>query len=163
MSLETLIYRHSSSLELCMNKIFSKSYIIPSLELALDYIVLDYCLLKPTCFSNAEDNSTRVTSLTDRKLSAPNITDNWTNVVKKISSTGTWTIRHCEAGLYARITLKKQILRKQNNFKTLQWAKVPNIGERSSGINSFGLTNKSLKSLGQKGGYMCGKKLMKEL
>ena len=39
-----------------MNKIFSKSCIIPPLELALDNIVLNYCLLDTTCFTCAEDN-----------------------------------------------------------------------------------------------------------
>ena len=33
-----------------MNKIFYKSYIIPSLELTLDYIVLNYSFLDTTCF-----------------------------------------------------------------------------------------------------------------
>ena len=57
-----------------MNKIFSKSYSIPPLELTLDYIVLDYCLLDTICSTYAEDNFIRVTNLRDSKLTAPNIT-----------------------------------------------------------------------------------------
>ena len=33
-----------------MNKTFSKSYILSPLELILDYIVLNYCLLDTTSF-----------------------------------------------------------------------------------------------------------------
>ena len=35
---------------------FSKSYIIPSLEITLDYTALNYCLLDITCFPYAKDN-----------------------------------------------------------------------------------------------------------
>ena len=57
-----------------MNKMFPKSYIILPLELILDYIVLNYCLLDATCFTNAEDNFIRVTSLRDKRLITQNIT-----------------------------------------------------------------------------------------
>ena len=57
-----------------MNKVYSKSYIISPLELTLDYIVLNYCLLDTTCFTYAEENFIRVTSLCDRRLTALNIT-----------------------------------------------------------------------------------------
>ena len=57
-----------------MNKIIFKSYIIPPLELSLDNIVVNYCLLDTTCFTYAEDNFIYVTSLYDRRLNAPNIT-----------------------------------------------------------------------------------------
>ena len=38
-----------------MNKTFSKSYIIPILELILDYIVLNDCLLNTTCLTYADN------------------------------------------------------------------------------------------------------------
>ena len=58
-----------------MNKTFSKSDIIPPLELTLDYIMVNYyCSLDTTCFTYAEDNFIRVTSLCDRRLTALNIT-----------------------------------------------------------------------------------------
>ena len=41
------------SFVLSMNKTFSKSYVTPLLELTLDYIVLNYCLLDPTCLNYA--------------------------------------------------------------------------------------------------------------
>ena len=56
-----------------MNKTFSKSYIIPPLELILDYIVLNYCVLAFNCFTTAENHFIRVISLRDRKQTAPNI------------------------------------------------------------------------------------------
>ena len=52
-----------------MKKTLFKSHMIPPLELT-DYIVLNYCLLDTT----AEDDFIRVTSLRDRRLTAPNIT-----------------------------------------------------------------------------------------
>ena len=60
--------------ELSMNKAFSKSYIIPLIEFKLDYFVFTYCLLETTCFTNAEDNFIRITSVRGRRLIAPNIT-----------------------------------------------------------------------------------------
>ena len=57
-----------------MNKTFSKSYIIPQLEFALDYTVFNYCLLDTTCFIYAKHNFIRVTSLRDGRPTAPNIT-----------------------------------------------------------------------------------------
>ena len=54
-------------------KTFSKSYIIPPLELTSDYFVLDYCMLDSSRFTNAEVNFIKVTSLCDRRLTAPNI------------------------------------------------------------------------------------------
>ena len=65
------------SLQLNMNKTFSKSYIIPPLELTLDYIVMNNCLQDIT-FISAEDSFIRVTRLHDRRLTAPNITA-WLN------------------------------------------------------------------------------------
>ena len=73
MSFEKLIWRYFS-LVLNMNKRFSKSYIMPPLELTLDSIVINYNLLNTTCFTYAEDNFIRVTSLGDRRLTTPNIT-----------------------------------------------------------------------------------------
>ena len=67
-SFEKLIWRHFSSLVLSIDKTFSKSYIIPPLELTLENIVLNYCLLDTTCFTYADDNFTWVTSLRYRRL-----------------------------------------------------------------------------------------------
>ena len=49
--LKKLIWRRFSSLLLSMNKTFPKSYIIPPLELTLDYIVLNFYLLDTTRFT----------------------------------------------------------------------------------------------------------------
>ena len=57
-----------------MNEMFLKTYIISPLELTLDYIELNYGLLDTTCFTYAEDNFIRVTSLCNRRLTAANIT-----------------------------------------------------------------------------------------
>ena len=50
--IEKLFCRSFSSLVQRMNKVFSKIYII----LTLDYIVVHYCLLDTTSFTYAEDN-----------------------------------------------------------------------------------------------------------
>ena len=102
-------------------KMFSKSYIIPLLEFTFDYIVLNYCSLDTTCFTYTEDNFIRVTSFYDRRLIAPHTQLN----VYREKNMSTFTVRRrlCEAGLYGRITVKKLLLRKQNNVKRLQWAK----------------------------------------
>ena len=60
------------SATLCMDKTFSKNYIILPLKLTLNYIVLNY-FLDTTCFSYASDNFIRVTCLRNRRLTAPNI------------------------------------------------------------------------------------------
>ena len=59
-----------------------------------------------------------------RTISSESSLHNWTNVVKKNVSTSTVSRRRCEAGLYGRISGKKLLLKKQNNGKSLQWAKV---------------------------------------
>ena len=77
--------KYKSSLVMVMNKTFSKSYIIRPLELELDYVVFNYCLLDTTCFTNAEDNFIRVTSLrgrTEGRLLQTSL-HNWTNVINK--------------------------------------------------------------------------------
>ena len=91
---------------------FSKSYIIPPLELTLDYIVLNYCLLDTTCFTSVEDNFINVTSSYDRKLTAPNTTAQLNQGHEKNVSTSTVRRRLSEAGLYGRIAVKKPLLRK---------------------------------------------------
>ena len=68
-----------------MNKTFSKRYIILPFELTLDYIVL----LDTTRFTYAEDNFIRVTSLGDRRLTAPNITGQLNQCHEKNVSTST--------------------------------------------------------------------------
>ena len=104
-----------------MNKTFSKTYIISSLKLTLDYIVL--CLLDSTCFIFAEDNFIRVTSLRDRKLIARNITIHLNQCREKMYQHPPWG-EDCEADLYGRIAIKNPLLRNQNNIKRLQWVKV---------------------------------------
>ena len=42
----------------------------------------------------------------------------------KNASTSSMRRRLCEAGLYARITVKKPLLKKQNNVKRLPWVKA---------------------------------------
>ena len=82
--------------------------------------MLNYCLQDTTCLTYADDNLIYVTSLRDRKLSSPNITAQ-ANQCNEIS---TVRRRLCESGLHGRIAVKKQLLRKPNNVKRLQWAKV---------------------------------------
>ena len=93
-----------------MNKMFSKSYIIPPLELTLDCIVLNYFLLD-TCFTYKEKNFIKVTSLRDRRVTAPNITAQLNQCHKKNESIFTLKRRLCEAGLYGRISVKKPLLK----------------------------------------------------
>ena len=107
-----------------MNKTFSKSYIILPLELILDYIVLNYCLLNTICFTYAYKTISSVTSLYDRRFTALNITAQLNQFSEENESKYTVRRRLCEPGLYGRITVKKSQLRKQNNFKRLQWAKA---------------------------------------
>ena len=108
-----------------MNKTFSESYIITLIELILDYIVLNNYLLDTTCFTYAEDNFIRITSLHNRRLTAPNITAQLNLCYEKknvnIHCEGE---TECEVDLYGRIAVKKPLLRKQNNVKRLQLAKV---------------------------------------
>ena len=140
-------------------KTFSKSYIIPPLELTLDYIVLNYCLLDTTCFTYAEGNFIWVTSLHDRRLTAPNISTEQKQCCEKMS-TSTVRRRLCEAGLYGRIAVKKPLLRKQNDVRMLQWSKV----YKDWTIEQW---NKVLdwwiKVRNQIGGPMCSEGLVKDL
>ena len=85
---------------------FFKSYIIPPLEFTLDYIVLTYCLFDTTCFTYAVNNFIGVTSLCDRRLTAPYITAQLNQYHEKDVSTSTMRRRLCEAGLYGKITVK---------------------------------------------------------
>ena len=64
-----------------------------------------------------------VTSLDDRRLTAPNIIAHLNQCHEKMS-TSTVRKRLCEYDLYGRIAVKKLLLRKQNNIKTFQWAKA---------------------------------------
>ena len=103
-----------------MNKTFSKSYILSPLELTLDYIVLNSCMLDTTCFTYAEGNFIKVPSLRDRRLIAQNISAQVIQCHKKNVSLSSVRRRLCEAGLSGRIAFKKPLLRKQNNVKRLQ-------------------------------------------
>ena len=89
-----------------MNKTFSKSFLLPPVELTLDYIVLSYCLLNNTCFIYAEDNFNRVTSSSDTKVTASNITEQLNQYVDKICQ-HPLKRRLCEIGLYCRFAVKK--------------------------------------------------------
>ena len=79
-----------------MNNTFSISYIIPPLEYKFDYIVLNYCLLETTSFTDTEDNFIRVTSLRDGRLTARNITTQLNQCREKVS-TSTMRKRLCES------------------------------------------------------------------
>ena len=74
--------------------------------------------------TGAEDNFIRIISLCDRRLTAPNITAQLNQCRENNVSTSTERRTLCEAGLYERITVKKPLLRKQNNVKRLRWAKA---------------------------------------
>ena len=106
-----------------MNKTFPKSYIMLPLELTLDYIVLNYCLLDTNCFTNAENNFIRITSLHDRRLTALNITAQLNQCREKMSHHPLW-VEDSETGLYGRIVVKTPLSRNQNNVKRLQKAKA---------------------------------------
>ena len=79
---------------------------------------------RPKATPRTNDNFIRVTSFRDRRLTAPNITAQLTHCHEKNVSTCTARKRLCEAGLYGRISVKIPLLRKQNNVKRLQSAKV---------------------------------------
>ena len=64
-----------------------------------------------------------VTSLRDRRLTAPNITAQLNQSHEKNETTSTVRRRLYEAGLYGRIDVKKSLLGKQNNVKRLNLAK----------------------------------------
>ena len=107
-----------------MNKTFSKSFIIPPLELTLIYIVLNYCLRDMTCFTDAEDNFISLRFMWQKtdcsKYHSTTEPMSW----KKNVSTSTVRRKLCEAGLYSRIAVNKPLLRKQNNVKRFHWAKL---------------------------------------
>ena len=86
--------------------------------------MLNYCLLYTTCFTYAEENFVRVTSLCYRKLITPNITAQMNKYCEKDVPTSTVKRKLCEAGIYDWIAVKKTLLRKQNNVKRLQRAKA---------------------------------------
>ena len=52
--------------------------------------MLNYCLLDKPYFTYAQDNFIIVISLYDRRLTAPNITEQLNNVVKKIYQHALW-------------------------------------------------------------------------
>ena len=71
--------------------------------------------------TRAEVNFIRVTSLHDRRLTAPNIT---AQLNKHCEKKSTVRIRLCEASLYGRIGVKKPLFTKHNNVKRLKWSKA---------------------------------------
>ena len=81
---------------------------------------------RPRVTSAAEDKFIRVTSLRNRKLTAPQIRAQ-INATQSSSSrhisTSTVQRRLCESGLYGQIAAKKRLLRKSNKQKRLVWAK----------------------------------------
>ena len=90
-----------------MNKTLFKSYTITLLEPTSNYIVLNYCLPDTICFTNAEDNFIRVTSMQDIRLIAPNLFAQLNQCHEKNASTSTVRRSLCEAGLYDRIAVKE--------------------------------------------------------
>ena len=62
---------------------------------------------KPKATTRPEDNFIRVTSLFDRRLTAPNMTAQLDQYYEKNVSTSTVKRRLCEAGLFGRIAVKK--------------------------------------------------------
>ena len=104
-----------------MNKTFPKCYIIPPLELKLNYIVMNYCLQNTTCFTYAEDNFIKVTSLCERRLTVPNITAQLNQCCEKKKCVNI----HCEEKT-VKLAYMAELpwLRKQNNGKRLQWVKA---------------------------------------
>ena len=67
--------------------------------------------------------------------------------------------RLCEAGLYARIVVKKKLVRKEDNVKKTRCTMT---AEECIGINSFGQTNQSSKYFGHVAESMCCEKLVKK-
>ena len=64
-----------------------------------------------------------VTSLRKRRLTAPNITAQLDQHYEKNVSTS--TVRSLfEVDQYGRMAVKKQLFKKQNNVKSLEWASV---------------------------------------
>ena len=85
----------------------------------LDYIVLNYCLLDTTCFTNAEDY---FTSHQVRWLKADCSKHLYTT--EPMSWKKSVRTRLYEAGQHGRFAFKKPLLWKQNDVKRLQWVKV---------------------------------------
>ena len=106
-----------------LKEIYIYSYIILPLELTLDDIVLNYCLLDSNYFTFAKDNFITVISLCYRRLTGPNITAQLNQFYEKNVSTSTVRKRLCQAGLYGRITVKKTLSGKQDNkLRCTDWA-----------------------------------------
>ena len=65
-----------------------------------------------------------VARLCNRRLTAPNVTAKLNQCREKNVSIFSVSRRLGKTGLYSRIFVKKPLLRKQNNIKRFQWAKV---------------------------------------
>ena len=140
-----------------MNKTFSKSYITPQLEVTWPYCVeLRHARYYP--FYWGRDQFHRGHHLASQKAEwsqhhCTTETISWKNV-----STSTVRRRLCEADLY-----KKQLLRKQNNIKSLQWNETRKDWTIEQ-CNKVNWTDESkFEIFGDIGGSICGEELMKEL
>ena len=94
-----------------MNKRFSKSSIIPPLELTLDYIVLHFSLPDTTILPMKWKISW-ITSFLDITAKLNQYRE---KLVNSTSRKGLW-----EVGLHARTAVQKPLLRKQNHVERLQ-------------------------------------------
>ena len=79
---------------------------------SLNYIMLNYCLLDTICFTYLVESFIRVTSLRDRRLTAPIITAQLNQYREKCVNI------HCEAGLYGKIAVKNSVEEAKQYQKT---------------------------------------------
>ncbi len=77
---------------------------------------------RPRVTSAAEEKFIGVTSLRNRKLTAPQIRASQSSSCRHIS-TSTVQRRLCELGLHGQISAKKPLLRKNHMKKRIAWAK----------------------------------------
>ena len=161
--LKNWFWRYFSSLVLGRDKIFFKIYIIPPLELTLNYIVLKYSLLDTTCFTYAEDNFISPPACVIEEWLLQTSLHIWTHNVKKICQHPRFEEHSVKLTYMIELLSRYQC----NESKTIpKGSSTPNLtknGQQSSRIKSFGPTNQSSKSFSQIRGSVYDEGLAKEL
>ena len=104
---------------------------------------------RPRVTSKSDNKFIRVTSLRNRRLTAPEIQAQLNATRSTDVSTSTVQRRLRDAGLKGRIAAKKPLLRVINRKKRLAWAKNTETGHLRSGSQSYGRTSPNSKYLDQ--------------
>ena len=158
-----MIWWRFSSLVLSMKKTFSKSFLIPPLELTLDNIVLNYCLLDSVCFTYAEDSFLRITSWRDRKLACSKHHCTTEPMSLKVCQQPLWVGDSVKLSSMAELSLRNHCWRIKTMSKSSSELRHTKIEQQRRGRKSFELMNQCSKYFGQIGGSICGEELVKEL